>query len=443
MKRNLFLWAAFAVMMALAGCTQKEIVYVEKEDGTETSQDENVIEISLSSVVSTRAARPIGSSEAANNVNRLMFKFYNHGSVYDGASISAVSSENGGTSYTDKISGGNIIKLTEGMLDGEKTLRLTLDGLPKEKSNEFTIVAYGYNVADEGTDFPLTVSGTHSDGVETYTVGHPVTEEIFAGHVVVEVNSYGKLKKGNYELELTRQVAGMLAYFSKAPTYVDNKKVKTITVETGVPVVGLRIPASLLPDSDFNGVLEGGYRVVELLTFNMAKASNYGDSDKEEVEDEFYEFENEEDDFLWAEEMTDATKPANLKCKSNTLFGSCFLAPFSGHIGGFNIGEGGNYYEATLNIVYYGIDGGVIKKIPLKVKQDDAPADSDGQSFYDIRCNNFYSIGAKTEINDGDSDEPGVPETDVPLPIDPGTGYMDFFVSINDAWNIVEFEPIK
>lgn len=441
MKRNLFLWAAFAVMMALAGCTQKEIVYVEKEDGTGTSQEENVIEISLSSVVSTRAARPIGSSEAANNVNRLMFKFYNHSNAYTGASISAVSSEDGGTSYTDKISEGNIIKLTDGMLEGENTLRLTLAGLPTDGSSEFTIVAYGYNVADEGTSFPLTASGTHSKGVETYTVSHPVTEEIFAGHVVVEVNSYGRLKKGDYQLELTRQVAGLLAYFKNAPTYVDNKKVKTITVETGMSVVGLKFPASLVTNPAFNGV-GGSYGVVKLLTFDMTKASNYGVDDEAEVEEEFYEFENGGDGFLWAFEMKDATKPADLKCEANTLFGSCFLAPFNLHQSSFNIGQNTNYYEATLNIVYYGTDDGVIKKIPLKVTTGDAPADGN-QEFYDIRCNNFYSIGTKTDINDGDSDDPGVPDTDDPLPIDPGTGYMDFFVSINDAWNIVEFDPIK
>ena len=77
MKTNLFMALAFAFLMLFAACTEEKIIYVEKENGIEVLPGEGVIKISLSNDVVTKAARPIGSSEAANNVNRIKFSFIN------------------------------------------------------------------------------------------------------------------------------------------------------------------------------------------------------------------------------------------------------------------------------------------------------------------------------------------------------------------------------
>ena len=436
MKKNLFLWAVFAITMAMTGCTQEEIITVQ-ENETGISQEENVIEISLSSNVATRAARPIGSSEAANNVNRLQFKFYNHNNSYSEASISAVSSEDSKSSYDEYISNGNIITISDNMLSSNKKLRLTLTGLPSDGSDDFKIVAYGYNATGESSDFPLAVKSEANNGVESYEATNLMTEEIFAGHVEVTVNRHGKLNRGDYGLTLTRQVAGLLAYFTDIPVWVDNQKVAKITVETGVKNTGILFPASLLPQPDFNGIIHDNYQITTLLTFDMTQADNYEEATEET---DFYTFEEQTDKFLYAKEMTEETKLPGLKCEENTLFGSCFLCPFSGHQSGFTINTNSDYYEATLNIVYYNTDDKVIKKIPLKIKEEDIPDKDDATTayYYDIRCNNFYSIGTKNKAEDGGK----VPEDDEPLPIDPGTGYTDFFVSMNDSWNVVGFDDI-
>ena len=74
MKKSLFLWAVFAVMMAFTACTKEKVVYVEKENVTELKPGEGVIKISLSNNIS-RSPRPITSNEATNNVNRIAFVF--------------------------------------------------------------------------------------------------------------------------------------------------------------------------------------------------------------------------------------------------------------------------------------------------------------------------------------------------------------------------------
>ena len=78
MKTNLFMALAFAFLMLFAACTEEKIIYIEKENGIEVLPGEGVIKISLSNDVMTKATRPIGSSEAANNVNRIKFYFYEH-----------------------------------------------------------------------------------------------------------------------------------------------------------------------------------------------------------------------------------------------------------------------------------------------------------------------------------------------------------------------------
>lgn len=81
MRIRILLFAVLAVMMAFTACVKEKIVYVEKGEETEIMDDielqpgEGVIEFSLSDAIS-RAARPLENSDAANNINRIAFKFY-------------------------------------------------------------------------------------------------------------------------------------------------------------------------------------------------------------------------------------------------------------------------------------------------------------------------------------------------------------------------------
>ena len=106
MKTNLFMALAFAFLMLFAACTEEKIIYVEKENGIEVLPGEGVIKISLSNDLQTKAARPIGSSEAANNVNRIKFSFIDS----SGSEVSSgVEIEGAYDSRGEKLSGFGVV----------------------------------------------------------------------------------------------------------------------------------------------------------------------------------------------------------------------------------------------------------------------------------------------------------------------------------------------
>ena len=83
MKKNYLMMAAFATALAFTACSsEEEIPAAGSENGT-MGLTEDVIEIAISNtgVGSTRAARPVGSSAADNNVNKVKLVFFAGGST--------------------------------------------------------------------------------------------------------------------------------------------------------------------------------------------------------------------------------------------------------------------------------------------------------------------------------------------------------------------------
>lgn len=425
MKKKLFLGAVFAGMMAFTACTQEKVVYVEEEKSEwDLQPGEDVIKISLSSTVSSRAARPIGSSTPAHNVNRIAFKFLKGDDTEDSEPYLVELFD----ATSDWSIQENVIVLG-GDYMGEE-LNVKVSGLTK---GLYKIIAYGYNCVEEGSyDFPYTMELEQAgDGNHLYKADVPLgtaVEEIFAGcnkGAFVEVNQHGKFTAVP-EIELTRQVAGLLAYFENVPAYVNNQKVEKITVSSKAKVEGFYFPARMLNSDgsleDYNGFDNGTWVSddwVDHLTFDMAQASNYPDAD--EINSvEHYEFDST-GGFLLANETSDIP---DLSCKDGTLFGSCFLLPYPVN---HNFSEGSSC--ATLNICYWTGDDKdqLICSIPLR-NGGDVSTNLDSDYYqYDICCNHFYSIGKKTDVG-GDNGE------DDPLDIDEPTGYDNAKVNISINW---------
>lgn len=451
MKTNYLVCLFLVAMMALAACTEERIVYIEKSHGIELQPGEGIIELSVASALTTRAARPVVGSEATNNVNRVAFKFFDHNEIYADATIVGVYSSDGTVAYheNNKVSivnhtdgdGASLLVFNgegkENVLNNLDGLILKLDGL--NASDDFKIVAYGYNQSvGTGTDLSGVEKLMDEDSFKyfQYTVdGEDINshmdEEIFAGYVQVVVNQFNKLDKEGYGLTLERQVSGALAYFSKVPVYIkdasnQNKKVAKITVSTGLHIKegGIYFPASL--NEQYNGYIKSGeYKKSDLLTFDLSDASYTGDGEY----GSYYKF---TDGFLLADEVKDNydftadNKPFK---EDNVLFGGCFLCPFNNDQGesvGITIDKEGNRVnegtsggielQSTLNIMYYDEEGKIIKVVPLRLVNPEEGYDA---HFYNIRRNHFYSMG---DLEDG------------PLVIDPGSGSDELKLFLSDAW---------
>lgn len=457
MKRNLFLWAAFAVMMALAGCTQKEIVYVEKEDGTDLLPGEGVLTISLSGTT-TRAARPIDHfdpstalTSGGNNVNKIGFRIY-HGEgdalkLDNDVKITAYSSVNGDLPESDNVTENNILNnyvLNFSSFTNGGEVKIKLDGL---STGVYHIVAYGYNSDSNTFPYNLTnqleeVEGDGSEpeykdivGLKCEMGGELFPEEIFAGAIKANVNEYQLFTQVN-TLTLERQVAGMLVYLKNVPTHVLNKQVGKITISTFVKATDLYFPYTYRMGQSYNPAhnTNGTYAQTNLLTFtfNENNTTNFSNP----MNGDSYRFSrdsngNEDTDaksFLLADEIDSDVKQYlddNIECKSNTLFGSCFILPFPSSD---TYREDWGYEWNSLNIVYWDTAGKIIKVAPLK----DSNASNVGG--YSIERNHFYSIGTKRTTDIPSPDDPEDPDDD-PLDISDVTGYDYFVLTIDDGWD--------
>lgn len=446
MKKKLFLWVVLGGMMAFTACTQEKVLYVEEENGLNLQPGEGIIEISLAGAMS-RAARPIDhfnpSSPNGNNVNRIGFRVYH---LADG---------NGAYQIDDavKIVGVDGAKVDEQSLNSyvieksnltnSSTIKIKIKIDENSVHSPYSIVAYGYNCTS-GEDFPYTLTNqtktvkvdeeeTKVDivGLQCDMTNESFPEEIFAGKIEAKVNEYGLFVTEN-TLTLKRQVAGMLVYLEGVPSHVDNQKVAKVTISTIMDVTVLKFPS----DETDNGIAPNGFGKTDLLTFqfkdntdvsNYSNVSNGGDyifSRKVTIDGQ-----EENKRYLLPTEMDEDVKQyldENIECKSNTLFGSCFLLPSSGNNTSYDFGGSNGDWNA-LNIVYWNEGGNIIKAVPL---QDS----NSGNTGYSIKRNHFYSIGTKKTADIPGDDDTENPQDD-PLDIGEKTGYDYYYVKINDAWD--------
>lgn len=426
MTRKIFNPAALAAIMALAACTNDEM-QPSVNDSLTLGNAKNTVRISLSDAMGTRAARPIYSSEAANNINRIAFKVVDsENNELEQEFLKGVTDGDGGEIEGAGTTTDNIVYLPD---DCPNNIKVEFLELPK---GSYKIIAYGYNCDEETYEFPYNLN-LASDGRYTYICDGIATEvqEIFAGSSdngktdLISVNQHGMFEDP-ITIELKRQVAGLLAYFKNAPAYVDNQQVKKITVSSKADVRGFYLPASLHDTGlGYNGYpLDNSWISTDWVNYLTFEVYNKAVNQAHLTNGDYYEFEN----ILLAEESSslDTGKidydPEDQEYK---LFGSRFLVPFPKYC---DFSTGG-YDCATLNICYWGDNEKLIKSIPLKYGNNGSDKlDSSSTYQYGIKYNNFYSIG-KIGYNDGEGE-------DEPIDIDEATGYDNLTVTIDSQWVI-------
>ena len=433
--KKIYFFAALAATLAMAGCSNED--FVNPTDPTNPTLGEGIVTIGLTNTT-TRAARPLGSSAAANNVNsvKLVVLEKGDGNTYSVASgVSVEGATDGVISWTapaGEAPSGN----------GHKTYKdVQLTGLAENAT--YKIVAYGYNAGTPGSA-PDFIVNTTSDAA-VFEVGSSsaafTPEEIFAG----TSDEFTTDTDGNFdtpvEVEMDRQVAGLLAYLTGIPTKLVGangtlETVGKVVVYANAKSSGITFPSTL----DFNGKDCTTARTA-LLTFDMSTiATNYV-TDATAQEDAKYTFNTINDNTVTATgTVNQAAKPyaieytnvpGDLTLKENSIFGACFVLPYDAHKD-----------SQTLTIELQNGTGTALKT--LDVTTTNAPSVSGsvaGTRAYDIRRNNFYSIGKKlaTDNTDGDEeddDEENPDPDDEDNPIDVSEE-NEIVLLINDSWDVL------
>ena len=448
MKKFYFMSAALATMMAFAACNKTEVAPVAESEGA-LGLDEDIIEIAVSNTgIGTRATRPVLSSAADNNVDKVVLAFFDGTKKVDHVTLTPVSgcTVDGTTlTYTNV----DVEEGVPGDADREvKTAKVKVGNLSSVEGKPLTVVAYGYN----GDDFPY---GTPTlKGGETYyeitSLGNKSgtsLEEVFAGNTTATVTAnLGTAETPVYKftssvkIVLERQVAGMLAYFQNVPATINETEVAKITVEANGKSDGFYFPSTFLNTGDSGADAKqwmlNGYNTTTdsdvLLTFDLADLT---DEDDDNILDSGFGGAGAADGkkYKLANEMTNLNTD-NLVCENNTLFGGRYLIPYSEHVGE---GEG-----STIVVNFWAAGDNDTPLKTMKVTTNQFEVELDGSKYYyDIYCNNFYSIGQKVAAGstNGDPDPGDGEDPDPEIPDDPAdlSASDELTVLINDAWAVI------
>lgn len=441
--KKIYFFAALAATLAMAGCSNED--FVNPTDPTNPTLGEGIVTIELTNTT-TRAARPLGSSAAANNVNsvKLVVLEKGDGNTYSVASgVSVEGATDGVISWTapaGEAPSGN----------GHKTYQsVKLTGLTADA--KYKIVAYGYNAGTPGSAPTFTPAPTSTDAA-VFEVGSSsaafTPEEIFAG----TSNEFTTDAEGNattsVQVTMDRQVAGLLAYLTGIPTKLVGTNGTLETVEKVVVYANAKSSGITFPSiKDFNGK-DCTIAKTALLTFDMsAIATNYVADATTQLAAK-YTFNTitngaivgatsgNESKYPYATEYTGAKVASGLSLKANSIFGACFVLPYDAHKD-----------SQTLTIELQNGAGTALKT--LSVTTTEAPDLSEETSTttaakyaYDIRRNNFYSIGKKLATDNTTGDEEDDDEEEDPKPGDEDTPIdvseeNEIILLINDSWDVL------
>lgn len=387
MKKNfLVLGLAAMSLFTVASCSSDD----DLQAGMSIGAGDNVITLALNpggSGMASRAARPVTSSEAANNVDKVVVKLYR---LVDSNYSLVNETENGQTIYEQDVT----------WTQGTKTVKIPLEHLAQ---GSYKLVARGYN----NTSTAVTFNEGSTTGVSSINWTATATgdvEEVFAGELDLTVDAEGKITgTGGNTLTMNRRVAGFLAYFKNIPTKVDKKVVKSVRVVAsnkatkfdiiGGTLAGYTPSPSSATVNGLDASAEGKETV--LCSFDMSSATNWAGGSPT---DDSYTFTTDDNQV------------------DNTVLGGGFMVPF-GKVSGVN----------TLRVELVG-DGDAVLKT-FKVKMPSSFAES-----YDIYMNHFYSIGKKVSSEGTDGTDPGTDDDDDPANLG---GEGEIILSLSDAWDVV------
>lgn len=445
MKKTFLGALLFAGTLAFTACQNETLVYVDENgnpiENAELQEGEGILKITVSSTDATsRAVRPVGSSAAANNVDEVkVYVFKKTGSSNDNTDYtfdSSISLSN----ELDGVSGKNgifTVSFQSGKDDHantpmdshtDQTKNITLKGLSKGATYKFVAVGYNDTYRYGNLPAPTGETTTLENFIQTTTEKSDYeVEELFAGvSDDCTTNSDKAAFDNEASVTITRQVAGMLGYFKNIPTKIGESVVKYVRVYANKEFTTFKFPAQLLSDSDFNGVKEnttadkdGKFLVME---FDMSTiATNWGEGTPT---GDTYTFENwttgKPSESTKAPLATGYTAPEKLQLVENSIFGGRYLIPYDQHVD-----------SQTLTVELQDENGEALKT--LNVVTDQIPSEATKYA-YDIRCNNFYSIGKKLDTDSTDGGDPDPEDPDEPVDL---SGNTDIKVIVNDAWKVL------
>ena len=391
--------------------------------------------------LTTRAGRPLYSSQALQTIQNVRVLIYNA----DTKAIVKDEKKDWKTSTTYTNHG--------------RQLTLTYKGDDRLPAGSYKVMAVGYSdnsdytySLDVTSDAALT--GNYSDITATLKAGK-VAEEVFAGDAALTINADKKitnLTKGEDDgvaVTLHRQVAGSFGYFQNIPASVNGKAAATLRLV-------VRDKNDVLTFNNFNSSFTANGATGSTIKYyvNGSKSTSAATADAKFYNNEdgyvlysidlskwFTEGDKNKDGLLNAEDTWQHPDDVKTQVVKGSVFGSNFVIPFKLTSG-----------KSTMELQLLDNAGDIIKTWTVSIPEVNSNTENgnvadESASIFNVVRNHMYNLGVKTSNGTPTDPDPSKPtpdpDPDKPTP-DPGkdepedlTKSQNLILKVNDNWETI------
>lgn len=443
MKKGMF-FALAASSLLFSACSSDDAV-VSTEGQNEAVQQIVLHVASSGDGLTTRAGRPLYSSQALQTIQNVRVLIYN--------------------SKTNEI-------VKDAKMDWKKSatydnhgreLTLTYKGDQRLGEGNYKVMAVGYSDNSDYTyalDVTSTeaLTGTYKDITATLKAGK-VAEEVFAGDAALTIGADKKItnltsgEENGVAVTLHRQVAGSFGYFCNIPAKVGDKTAATLRLV-------VRVKNDMLTFKDFNSSFTAagatGSTIKYYVNGSKSKGATFTPDAQFKDGDNGYVLysidlntwfpggDQNKDGLLNAED-TNWDHPTDVKTQvvKGSVFGSNFVIPF-------NYADG----KSTMELQLLDADGNIIKNWTVSIPESDLNkvaangATDASPSIFNVVRNHMYNLGVKTSNGTTTPPDPSNPDPDPNKPDPdkpkPGTDEpedlsksQNLILKVNDNWEAI------
>lgn len=443
MKKGMF-FALAASSLLFCACSSDDAVV--STVGQNEAVQQIVLQVASSGDgLSTRAGRPLYSSEALQTIQNVCVVIYK-----DDATKTIVKKVK--KDWTESSNYGN----------HGRQLTLTFKGNDRLEKGDYKVMAVGYSTnSDYNYSLDVTsetaLTGSYTDLTATLKEGKKDAEEVFAGDAELKIGTDKKItnltkdEENGVAVTLHRQVAGSFGYFCNIPAKVDGKTAKTLRLV-------VRGKNDKLTFNNFNSSFTDAKNSTIKYYVNgststgapLATDAQFKDGSNGyvlysiDLKTWFPQLDENGDGVLNAQDAS-WKRPDEVKTQvvKGSVFGSNFVIPFA-------YTEGKNTMELQLLDEHKTIIKKWTVSIPeADVNKDDTKGATDvNASIFNVVRNHMYNLGVKTSTGTTTTPDPSNPTPDPdpkpkPTP-DPGkdepedlTKSQNLILKVNDNWEAI------
>lgn len=445
MKKGMF-FALAASSLLFSACSSDDAVV--STEGQNEAVQQIVLQVASSGDgLTTRAGRPLYSSQALQTIQNVCVVIYK-----DDATKTIVKKVK--KDWTESSNYGN----------HGRQLTLTFKGTNRLEEGNYKVMAVGYSTnSDYNYSLDVTsetaLTGSYTDLTATLKEGKKDAEEVFAGDADLKIGTDQKItnltsgEEDGLDVTLHRQVAGSFGYFCDIPAKVGDKTAKTLRLV-------VRGKNDKLTFNNFNSSFTAAGATGSTIKYCVNGSTSTGAALTTDAKfkdgsngyvlysinlDDWYKNGDTNHDGLLTEEdgWTHADIFKKTTLVKGSVFGSNFVIPFAL-----------THEKSTMELQLLDAAGDIIKTWTVSIPAKDVNRDAtngnvadESASIFNVVRNHMYNLGVKpsnggtTDPNPGnpDPDPKPDPDPDKPDPDKPEdlSKSQNLILKVNDNWEAI------